>query len=354
MGGAAPAGISEPDVLESDGRKERPADRRLAGRLLGDEGFGGKERIDAGGGRLPEHPLMQDRSQIAQRAEDLRSGHKHDQQRLDAHQTVRDPPDSERQGRCSADRDPAIGDAAGHHPHRQYAQRAVAQFPCPGGETPSIGGALTERLQSGQALDAVEKLRPERLQSALTAVAGTAFALREGARRDQGYQSEHQHHRRDRHVPEGNEDEDRERGQHRDADLRDILAEKRLQLLDPIDDREHHPAGALAGEPCRTQRGDLLVEPGAQILLHPGRGAMGDHRAMVINDTAQEHRDTDANCRNCDSDKTGTIEHARQQHAEDRKSGDPDHRSYEPQQNRQGDPAAKPARQLPKASVKVH
>ena len=75
---------------------------------------------------------------------------------------------------------------------------------------------------------------------------------------------------------------------------------------------------------------------------------------MVIDDTAQEHCDGDANRRNCDSDETGTIEHVRQQHAEDRESGDPDDRSNEPQQDRQGDPATKPARQLPKASVKVH
>ena len=62
MRGAAPAGISEPDILERDSREERPADRRQAGRLLGDQRFGGEQRIDAGSGRLPEHPLMQDRA----------------------------------------------------------------------------------------------------------------------------------------------------------------------------------------------------------------------------------------------------------------------------------------------------
>ena len=146
MGGAAPARIGEPDVLEGNGREEQPADRWLARRLLGNQGFGGEQRIDAGRGRLPEHPLMQHRAQIAQRAEHLSSGHQHDQQCLDAHQTVRDPPDGEGQGRRRANRDPAIGDAAGHHAHRQYPQRAVAQFPRPGGETPSISGALAECL----------------------------------------------------------------------------------------------------------------------------------------------------------------------------------------------------------------
>jgi hypothetical protein len=42
-------------------------------------------------------------------------------------------------------------------------------------------------------------------------VAGAPLALHEGAGRDQGHERENQHHRRDRHVPEGNEDEDRER-----------------------------------------------------------------------------------------------------------------------------------------------
>ena len=131
MGGAAPAGIGEPDILERDGRKERPANRRLARRLLGNQGFGGEQRIDAGGGRLPEHPLMQHRAQIAQRAEDLGPGHQHDQQCLDAHHAVRDPPDGEGQGRRGADRHPAIGDAAGHHAHRQDPQRMIAKLRAP-------------------------------------------------------------------------------------------------------------------------------------------------------------------------------------------------------------------------------
>ena len=96
MGSAAPARIGEMDVLESYGRQERPADRRLAGRLFGNQGFGGEQRINAGGGRLPEHSLMQHRAQIAQRPKYFGARHQHDQQRLDAHQTVRDPPDCQR------------------------------------------------------------------------------------------------------------------------------------------------------------------------------------------------------------------------------------------------------------------
>ena len=309
MGGATPAGIGEPDVLESDGREERPADCRLARRLLRNQRFGGEQRIDAGRGRLPEHPLMQHGAQIAQRAEDLRSCHQHDQQCLDAHQAVRDPPDGEGQGRRSADRDPAIGDAARHHAHRQHPQRMVAKLPRSDGKPAPIGRALTECLQGRQALDAIEKLRAERFQGALAPMARAALAMGEGARRDQGHEREDQHHCRDLHVPEGDEDEDRQRRQHRDAQLRDILAEKSLQLLDAVDDRQHHPAGALAGKPCRAQRGDLVVETAAQILLHASRGAVGDHRATVIDESPQDHRNGDTERRNRHGEKPGALEH---------------------------------------------
>ncbi len=185
----------------------------------------------------------------------------------------------------------------------------VAQFPRSGGQPSAVGDALAECLQGRQALDAVEKLRAEGLQRPLTPVARAALALREGARRDQGHDREDQHDRRNRHVPEGNKDEDRQRRQHRDADLRDILPEKSLELLDPIDNREHHPAGALAGKPCRAQYGDLVIEPAAQILLHPGRGAVRDHRAVVVDKTAQNHCDCDPERRNHHGNQTAPLKH---------------------------------------------
>jgi hypothetical protein len=132
------------------------------------------------------------------------------------------------------------------------------------------------------------------------------------------------------------------------------LAEESLELLDPVDDRQHDSTGALAGEPCRAQRGNLVVKPAAQILLYPGRRAVGDHRAMMIDDPAQEYRDGDAKCRNCHREQPGVLEHSRQQHAEDRKSGDPDHRCGETQKNRRGNPAAHTTGQLPQAAVKIH
>jgi len=57
---------------------------------------------------------------------------------------------------------------------------------------------------------------------------------------------------------------------------------KALQLLDPVDDRQHDPAGPLAGEPGRPQFGDLIVEASAELLLHAAGRAMRDHRAGMI------------------------------------------------------------------------
>ena len=105
---------------------------------------------------------------------------------------------------------------------------------------------------------------------------------REHARREQRHQGGDQHDRGDRHVPPDDKDKDRQRGQHRDRDLRHILAKKALQLLDAVDHRQHDAAGALAGEPGRAQRGDLVVEPAAQLLLHPRGVLVGDDGAGMV------------------------------------------------------------------------
>ena len=54
------------------------------------------------------------------------------------------------------------------------------------------------------------------------------------------------------------------------------------------------------------------------------------------------------------ADQSRATKDVRQQHAEDHKAGDADHRGDEPQKNRKRDPSAQPARQLPQASVKIH
>ena len=212
---------------------------------------------------------------------------------------------------------------------------AVAQLARPLGEPPAKGPALAERLQGRQALDAVEKLRAEGFQRLLAPLAGAALDVDEDGRRDQGDECRDQHHRRDRHVPEGDEGKDRERRQHRDRQLRHVLAEKGLQLLDAVDDRQHDPAGALAGKPGRPQLGDLVVEAAAQLLLHPRRGAVRDHRAAMLDEPRSSTAAATPDRRQRHRDKAGAGEDMRQQHAEDHEAGDADDRGDEPQQDRE-------------------
>ncbi len=59
-------------------------------------------------------------------------GHQHDQQRLEAHLAVPDPPDAERQRQRGAERGAEIGDAARHH-----AERRAPRTCCPTARAPS-------------------------------------------------------------------------------------------------------------------------------------------------------------------------------------------------------------------------
>jgi len=59
-----------------------------------------------------------------------------------------------------------------------------------------------------------------------------------------------------------------------------------------------------------AQRCDFVVKTAAQLLLDPRRGAVGDHRAVVINNPTQDHRNGDPGDRDRDGDETGAVEHA--------------------------------------------
>jgi hypothetical protein len=109
---SAAAGIGERHVVELDGRgQQRAAEAGGSGRH---QRFGFEQRGDPRRRRLPDHALVQNRAQVAQRAEDLGAGHQHDEQRGDAHLAMRDAPyaEPERERRAAGDAD--IGDAARH------------------------------------------------------------------------------------------------------------------------------------------------------------------------------------------------------------------------------------------------
>ena len=151
------------------------------------------------------------------------------------------------------------------------------------GEPAAIGGALAERLQGRQALHRVEEFRAEALHRLLarhgrvppSILLKTAGATRvTSAATSITAATGTSHHTIKAKIASG--------VSAATADLRHVLAEKALQLLDAVDHRQHDAAGALAGEPGRPQFGDLVVELAAQLLLHPDRVLVRDDRAGMV------------------------------------------------------------------------
>ncbi len=65
-----------------------------------------------------------------------------------------------------------------------------------------------------------------------------------GGGRDERDQGGGQEHERDRQIDEGDAGEDQERREGGDCELRQVLAEVDLELLDALDHGEDHVAGA--------------------------------------------------------------------------------------------------------------
>jgi hypothetical protein len=112
-------------------------------------------------------------------------------------------------------------------------------------------------------------------------------------RRDQRHQRGREQDQRDGQVHEGDEGEDERRRQGGDGELRQVLAEVDLELLDAFHHREDDVAGAGAGEVGGAQRNDALVDGPAERLLHARGGAVRGHGAPVVEAAA----DRDGGCR---------------------------------------------------------
>ena len=173
-------------------------------------------------------------------------------------------------------------------------------------------------------------------------------------RRHQGEQRAGQHHRGDRHVPERDEGEDRQRRADGDRHLRQVLAEERLKLLDAVDDRQHDAAGAFGAEPGRAERDDLVVQAAAQRLLHARRGAMRDHRAQVVEPGPQHDGDKGAHQRQRQFGRRRAAEQPGKELAEEDEAGDADCQREQANQNGQGDPSAQTNRHAPQPDIEVH
>ena len=286
--GVAPTtGIGELDAVELHRRRQhrrRPLDNRIA-----DQGPGVEELEDGPGRRLAIHARMQKITQLAQRPEGLDAHHQDDQQRLQTHGAGVHPPGAESERRGGAEGDAGIGDAALQLVGRQHPHGAAEQLVRLFRQQARAGLALTEGLESRQTLDRIQELRREISIGQLTATRAGPVQSLETQRREQGDEREGEQHRGDREVEKGDKDEDAERRQHADEDMGQVLAEIGLQLLDPVDHGEDDAAGALEGEVGGSQLDHLVIEALAEVELHQGGGAMGDHVAPIVENAAQKH-----------------------------------------------------------------
>ena len=286
VGGAAAAWIREADIFERD----------TGGQVFGAGGAGGgtdrhfQQGVDAGGGGLAVKAGMQDAAQVAQRAENFGAGHEDDQQRLQAHVPVVHAVGAVGQSRGRSQggaevRQAPCGDAQGEDP-----EGGVRQRPRFIRQHAAVGAALPESFQRRQALDGVQEFLAEAFEGALAGAGCHGGFAVDGDGQDQGEQRGSEHDGGDGDIPPRDEDEDRDGGAQRDRQLRNVLAEEGLQLLDPVDHGQHDAAGPFGAEPRRAEGEDFVVELAAQIDLDDGRGAVRDHRARVVEPCPRQDR----------------------------------------------------------------
>ncbi len=161
---SAAAGISELHVVEGDERGEwfgwlRPLGEHRHGRF--------EQCVDADGGGLPDEAVVKDGAEIAQRPENLGSGHQHDQESLDRHRPLRGACDAERERARGADRDAEIDDAARRKISAQDPQRRLVEHLRLVGEHAPVSFALAESFEGCETLDRVEKFRAKGLVGSL-------------------------------------------------------------------------------------------------------------------------------------------------------------------------------------------
>ena len=353
MGGAPGTRIGEGHAVELDRRFEGGHGRGRCWAVF-DRG----PRVEDGEyllrRRLAQHAVVQQPAQLAQRTEDLDAHHQYHEQGVEAHDAVGHAVGAERQGRGGAHGDAGIGDAARQRVGRQHPHGAAEQIARLGGQQPGAGAALAERLERRQPLDRVEELGAERAVCVAPCEARLGVPDVEGGGRHQGEQREGDQQRRDRQVEEGDEYEDARRQQNGSGELRQVLAEEGLELLDAVDRRGDHVAGALEPEMGGAELDHLAVEAPANVELNQRRGLVGDHGAQVLEPAAQNH---DAGDRGEGLDQrvgACALEDLGQEPAEQRQTGDADGGRDETYQHRAGDTPAHTYGKTPQPSVEIH
>ena len=222
--GAAPARVGERHVVELHQRRERAVELDRRGRRLHLRARV-QHREDVVRRGPAHHPVVQQRTEVALRAEHLDAHHQDDEQHVEAHLALGHPPGPEREHRGASHRDAGVGEAAGQRVGREHPHGASEDLVRALGQQPAARGALAERLQRREPLDRVEELRrepPVRLRPAHAALRVPAL---ERCRREQGEHREREHQGGDGEVEEREQREDGDRGDEGDQELRQVLAE---------------------------------------------------------------------------------------------------------------------------------
>ena len=147
--------------------------------------------------------------------------------------------------------------------------------------------ALAEGLERGQPLDGVEELRAEGGVGLRRARLRAAVLAMPGAGRDERDEGGDEQDERDRQIDEGHEGEDEDRRERGDEELRQVLAEVDLELLDALDHRQDDVARARPREVGGAERGDVVVERLPEPRLHARRRVVGDHAPVEVEHAAQ-------------------------------------------------------------------
>ena len=369
MGGAAGAGIGEPDPLELHRRGELRRRRRRRRprrprRLLARRGAfrGGilhdrapREEVQHPvGRRRADQPLMEEGAQVALRPEHLDAHHQHDEQLGEGHRPRVHPEGPVGEHRRRPDREPHVGDPPAEGVDREHPHRGAEDFFRADGETPAARAALPERLEGREALEGVEELGRERRVGALAPLAALAVPPGEGGRSDEGEEGEREEERRHRKVEEREEREYGDRGEGGHAELGQELAEPRLELLDPLHERHQHLPGALEPEPRRPELRHLVVQARTQMHLHPGRGPVRDHVAPVLEPAPEQHDRADEGELPGQRPEGFAREDPGDQPSEGGEPPDPDQGGGEPDRDRERDPAPHPRGEREEASIRQH
>ena len=162
-----------------------------------------------------------------------------------------------------------------------------------------------------------------------------------------------QHHRAGQ-VQEHDKGKNADRRQRRNEQLRQILAEIGLQLLDAIDHRQNDIARSLQPEKGRPQFDNLCIKLFADMHLNRRRSFMRNHVADIFKPAPQQHDRGNRHEGYNQRFEAGAVKYLCQQPAKQGQSGHADGRGNKPNDDGPEYPQPYALRELPKPTIEIH